>query len=129
VAPRPGLLQTNLTQKEKEQEDQVQDPSAAAEEAEEEDEEDRVEDDGAAADDDAAAERPKLDDGFYEIEAIRRRRLRKVTLLTISLSLEDPLSGSKSYIRKTQMRLENIPPFFFFSFSWRRQDFVKKEAL
>lgn len=82
------LSENDQTQEEKEQEDRLQDreegePSAAAAEEEEEDaedEEDRVEDDEAPADDDAAAERPKLDDGFYEIEAIRRKRVRKVTL-------------------------------------------------
>ncbi|KAG7990710.1 hypothetical protein I3843_02G038000 [Carya illinoinensis] len=76
------------TQEEKVQRDELQDqeerePSvaavASAEEAEEdvEEEEDKVDEDEAPVDDDAAAERPKLDDGFYEIESIRRKRVRK----------------------------------------------------
>ena len=36
--------------------------------------------DGAAGGDDENRERNKLDDGFYEIEAIRRKRVRKVLL-------------------------------------------------
>lgn len=51
----------------------------AAEEAEEEDVEDEEDkaDDEDGDEDEAATERPKLDEGFYEIEAIRRKRVRK----------------------------------------------------
>lgn len=52
-----------------------------------EDDDDAAEvDDEAEADDDADdnAERPKLDEGYYEIEGIRRKRVRKVTFFSHS---------------------------------------------
>lgn len=48
------------------------------EEADEDEDEDR--DDAEAEADEEGAERPKLDEGFYEIEAVRRKRVRKVVL-------------------------------------------------
>ncbi|XP_030516097.2 chromo domain-containing protein LHP1 [Rhodamnia argentea] len=45
------------------------------EEADEDDDED--EDDAEGEADEEGAERPKLDEGFYEIEAVRRKRVRK----------------------------------------------------
>ncbi|KAF8028748.1 hypothetical protein BT93_E1412 [Corymbia citriodora subsp. variegata] len=49
-----------------------------AEEGEEADEdEDEDEDDAEGEADEDGAERPKLDEGFYEIEAVRRKRVRK----------------------------------------------------
>lgn len=52
---------------------------------EEEDEEEEEEEEGEEEDEDALPqeERPKLDEGFFEIEAIRRKRVRKVTLILI----------------------------------------------
>lgn len=40
----------------------------------------------AEADDENKERTTKLDEGFYEIEAIRRKRVRKVVLLLLSLS-------------------------------------------
>lgn len=54
-------------------------------EEEEEEEEDEDEDDGGAEEDEEGEggggqeERPKLDEGYFEIEAIRRKRVRKVS--------------------------------------------------
>lgn len=48
------------------------------EDGEEEDDEVGEDDEGKVAEG-AQEERPKLDDGYFEIEAIRRRRVRKVT--------------------------------------------------
>lgn len=59
-----------------------------AEEGEEADEdEDDEEDDAEAEADEEGAERPKLDEGFYEIEAVRRKRVRKVVLFPWPLTL------------------------------------------
>lgn len=55
------------------------------EDGDEEEEEDEDEDDGGDEEDEEGEgeggqeERPKLDEGFYEIEAIRRKRVRKVS--------------------------------------------------
>lgn len=49
------------------------------EEEEEEDDEEDDEDGGEDEEDEGKDERPKLDEGYYEIEAIRRKRVRKVS--------------------------------------------------
>ncbi|OWM83263.1 chromo domain-containing protein LHP1 [Punica granatum] len=67
-----------------EERDQVEEGEGGGEEEEEGEEEDESDDEGDAADADFDAqqeedetERPKLDEGFYEIEAVRRKRVRK----------------------------------------------------
>lgn len=65
-------------QVEPESEAKATEEGAAAEEQEDEQDDDE-EEDGDDDEDEAATERPKLDEGFYEIEAIRRKRVRKVT--------------------------------------------------
>lgn len=66
-----------LQQVEPEPEAKATEEGAAAEEQEDEQDDDE-EEDGDDDEDEAATERPKLDEGFYEIEAIRRKRVRKV---------------------------------------------------
>ncbi|KAL4599174.1 hypothetical protein ACB092_11G108400 [Castanea dentata] len=63
-------------QVEPEAEAKATEEGAAAEEQEDEQDDDE-EEDGDDDEDEAATERPKLDEGFYEIEAIRRKRVRK----------------------------------------------------
>lgn len=63
-------------QLEPEAEAKATEDGAAAEEQEDEQDDDE-EEDGDDDEDEAATERPKLDEGFYEIEAIRRKRVRK----------------------------------------------------
>ncbi|XP_030477024.2 chromo domain-containing protein LHP1 isoform X2 [Syzygium oleosum] len=46
-------------------------------EADEDEDEDEDEDDAEGDGDEEGGERPKLDEGFYEIEAVRRKRVRK----------------------------------------------------
>ncbi|KAL3739099.1 hypothetical protein ACJRO7_020491 [Eucalyptus globulus] len=66
-------------------EEEEEEKEAAAEEGEDgeeaDDDEDEDEDDGEGEGegegDEEGAERPKLDEGFYEIEAVRRKRVRK----------------------------------------------------
>lgn len=57
-----------------------------AEEGDEADEdEDEDEEDAEGDGDEEGGERPKLDEGFYEIEAVRRKRVRKVVVFSVSL--------------------------------------------
>ncbi|XVE90315.1 hypothetical protein DITRI_Ditri20bG0067600 [Diplodiscus trichospermus] len=65
-----------LAEKKKEEEEEGEgEEEEEEEEVEEEDDED--EEDGEENDDGKEGERTKLDDGFFEIEAIRRKRVRK----------------------------------------------------
>ncbi|KAK7844441.1 chromo domain-containing protein lhp1 [Quercus suber] len=66
-------------QVEPEAEAKATEEGAAAAEEQEDEQDDDEEEDGDDDEDEAATERPKLDEGFYEIEAIRRKRVRKVT--------------------------------------------------
>lgn len=55
-------------------------------EEEEDDEDEEDEEDGGGG----KEERPKLDEGFFEIEAIRRKRVRKVSSFFFSITLFVP---------------------------------------
>lgn len=65
------------------------DEAEEGEEADEDDDED--EDDAEGEADEEGAERPKLDEGFYEIEAVRRKRVRKVVLFPCPLTFYFPI--------------------------------------
>lgn len=67
---------------EQEKEKENEEEENNEEENEEEEEEDEDEE---APQDDTHEDRPKLDEGFFEIEAIRRRRIRKVTFFALFL--------------------------------------------
>ena len=64
-------------------------------EEEEDDEDDEDEEDGGGEEEGGGGgggkeERPKLDEGFFEIEAIRRKRVRKVSSFFFSITLFVP---------------------------------------
>lgn len=77
VGEQEKIQQLQQAEPEPEPEAKATEEGAAAEEQEDE-QDDEEEEDGDDDEDEAATERPKLDEGFYEIEAIRRKRVRKV---------------------------------------------------